>query len=167
MLVSKFQRSLFAEESQPQLSLLALWLWEQRPDIRALLCCWVAKCRHLRSWIQMDFSVEKQQVTSMSVAPLQSSLCAEESQHHLSLLALRLWKERPNIRALLTRLLESRVQFRVRCRFRSRFRVRVRVGLGLGLGLSLAIGLGLGVSVWVSFRVKFWVRFRVRFRFRG
>ena len=35
----------------------------------------------------------------MSVAPLQSSPCAEEAQHQLFILALRLWEQGPDVRA--------------------------------------------------------------------
>ena len=51
--------------------------------------------------MQLVFQVGKRGATAVRVAPLQISQCAKETHKQLSVMALRLWVQRPNIRALL------------------------------------------------------------------
>ena len=100
MPVAPLRSSPCSEEAQHQLSVLALRLWEQVPDVRAQ--CdghGTASSLHRRCCIQLDFQVGLRGVRSMSVALLRSSTCAEEAQHQLSVLALWLWEQGPDVRA--------------------------------------------------------------------
>lgn len=56
----------------------------------------------------MDVYVGKRGATAIRVAPLRSSLSAEEAQKQLFFQALRVWEQRPNACAVLTVLQDGR-----------------------------------------------------------
>ena len=100
MPVAPLRISSSAEEDQHQHFILALWLLEQGLDVRAQCDgLGTASSGHLRCWIQLDFKWGKQGARAMPVAPLRISSSAEEAQHKLFILALRLWEQGPDVRA--------------------------------------------------------------------